>query len=104
MLVYRLRSWPNIDPALGERLMFCEISWPQCVLTLHFWLYFDLPGGHIIDSLSTDIGPDTGLHFRFFYRWEFLPVHLAYSRHGHVRVTELFRAIMQVRLVMQSVT
>ena len=41
---------------------------------------------------------DTGLHFALFYRQEFLPVHLAYLHHGHVRVTQLFGAIMQ-RLV-----
>ena len=58
-------------------------------------------------SLNTDIGPDTGLHFTLFYWWEFLPVYLAYLRHGHVsmvRATALFRAIIQVRLVMQSMT
>ena len=45
-------------------------------------------------SLNIDIGPDTGFHFTLFYRWRFLPVHLAYLRYGHVRVTELFRVIM----------
>ena len=44
--------------------------------------------GFVMSSLNTGIGPDTGLHFTLFYRWEFLPVHLAYLRHGHVRVTE----------------
>ena len=41
MLGHGLWRWPNIKPALGERLVFAEVpiflSCPVCVASIYFW-------------------------------------------------------------------